>query len=112
MKDNMQLTENEIDILKKYEDRMRTAVYSDYARNIISTDLERLRLIYNKALSVDYKLNKTCASCQLTFLKKLGEWWFNYKTVLKEPEPILIINELENKATNKERCQRKRKKKN
>lgn len=112
----MQLTENEIDILKKYEDRMRTALFSDYSRNIISPDLERLRLIYNKVKSVDYRLNKSCASCQLTFLKKLGEWWFDYKEnsnkVLEEPEPILEINDLQNKATNKKRCQSKRKKKN
>ena len=106
---NMQLTDNEIDIIKRYEDRLRTAVFQDYSRGVISSDLERLRLIYNKVKGIDYNLNKTCASCQLTFLKLLGRWWFAYKEEVldKEPdkvsealEPVLKINDLQKPVTN------------
>lgn len=99
----IQLTDNELDILKKYEDRFRTAVFSEYARNIISTDLDRLLDIYNRVKGIKYKLNKSCSSCQLTFLKLIGRWWFDFKTkVVEQPEPTLIINDLEEEVTNNE----------
>ena len=105
----MKLVDSEINMIKSYEDRLKTAVYSDYARNIISSDLEQLRLIYSKIIGKDYRLNKSCSVCQLNFLKLLGRWWFDNKEtyensiiVVEEPEPILKINQLENKVTNKE----------
>lgn len=107
----MKLTESEINMLRKYEDRMRTAVYSDYSRNIISSDLESLRNIYNKIHNTDYRLNKTCSTCQLNFLRLLGKWYFankeNLITVVKEPEPILEINELGKEVTNKAQSTKK-----
>lgn len=107
----IQLTDNELNILNKYEDRMRTAVYSDYARNCVSSDLDRLLEIYNKVKGINSRLNKSCSSCQLTFLKQIGRWWFEYKEnlnkVVEEPEPILNINELENGVTNNEQITKK-----
>ena len=114
----MKLLDSEINMLRKYEERFRTAVFSDYSRNIISQDLEQLRLIYNKIHNTDYRLNKSCSTCQLNFLKLLGRWWFDNKenlitvqeksfTVVEEPEPILKINELENKVTNNEQSTKK-----
>lgn len=111
---NMQLTDNEIDIILKCEDRLKTAVFADYARNVISSDLERLRQIYSKVIGSDYKLNGSCASCQLSFLKQLGRWWFENKErvlerpvsgsepdkVSEAPEPSLIIKQLEKSVTN------------
>lgn len=111
---NMQLTDNEIDIILKCEDRLKTAVFADYARNLISSDLERLRQIYSKVIGSDYKLNGSCASCQLSFLKQMGRWWFeNKESVLERPvsgsepdkvseapEPELIIKQLEKSVTN------------
>lgn len=108
----MQLTDNEIDVIEKYEDRMRTAVFSGYSRGVISSDLERLRLIYNKVKGIDYSLNKSCAACQLTFLTAFGRWWFenkeriyeerlsNVDKVSEAPEPVLKINDLQKSVTN------------
>lgn len=108
----MQLTDNEIDVIEKYEDRMRTAVFSGYSRGVISPDLERLRLIYNKVKGIDYSLNKSCAACQLTFLTAFGRWWFenkeriyeerlsNVDKVSEAPEPVLKINDLQKSVTN------------
>lgn len=115
----MQLTDNEIDVIEKYEDRMRTAVFSGYSRGVISPDLERLRLIYNKVKGIDYSLNKSCAACQLTFLTAFGRWWFENKErvyeerdseravsgsesgkVSEAPEPVLKINDLQKSVTN------------
>lgn len=108
----MQLTDNEIDVIEKYEDRMRTAVFSGYSRGVISPDLERLRLIYNKVKGIDYSLNKSCATCQLTFLTAFGRWWFenkervyeerlsNVDKVSEAPEPVLKINDLQKSVTN------------
>lgn len=108
----MQLTDNEIDVIERYEDRMRTAVFSGYSRGVISPDLERLRLIYNKVKGIDYSLNKSCATCQLTFLTAFGRWWFenkeriyeerlsNVDKVSEAPEPVLKINDLQKSVTN------------
>lgn len=110
----MQLTDNEIDMILKFEDRLKTAVFADYARNVISNDLERLRQIYSKVIGSDYKLNGSCASCQLNFLKQMGRWWFENKErvlerpvsgsepdkVSEAPEPSLIINDLQKSVTN------------
>ena len=100
----MQLTDNEINIMKRLEDRFRTAVFGDYARNVISSDLDSLLSIYRKVFGSEYRLNKTCASCQLAFLKQIGRWWFSYKEerekVSEAPEPILNIKELEEPVTN------------
>lgn len=108
----MQLTDNEIDVIERYEDRMRTAVFSGYSRGVITPDLERLRLIYNKVKGIDYNLNKSCAACQLTFLTAFGRWWFenkeriyeerlsNVDKVSEAPEPVLKINDLQKSVTN------------
>lgn len=106
----MQLTDNEIDMILKFEDRLKTAVFADYARNVISSDLECLRQIYSKVIGSDYKLNGSCASCQLNFLKQMGRWWFENKErpvsgsepdkVSEAPEPSLIINDLQKSVTN------------
>lgn len=108
----MQLSDNEIDVIEKYEDRMRTAVFSGYSRGVISPDLERLRLIYNKVKGIDYSLNKSCATCQLTFLTAFGRWWFENKERIYEErlsnvdkvsealEPVLKINDLQKSVTN------------
>lgn len=102
----MKLVDSEINMLITYEERFRTAVFSDYSRNIISQDLEQLRLIYSKIIGKEYRLNKSCSTCQLNFLKLLGRWWFDNKEnlirVVGELEPILKINELDDVVTNKE----------
>lgn len=100
----MQLTDNEMNIMKRLEDRFRTAVFGDYARNVISSDLDSLLSIYRKVFGSEYRLNKTCSSCQLAFLKQIGRWWLSYKEeqekVSEAPEPILNIKELEEPVTN------------
>ena len=59
----MKLVDSEINMLITYEERFRTAVFSDYSRNIISQDLEQLRLIYSKIIGKEYRLNKSCSTC-------------------------------------------------
>lgn len=103
----MELLENEIDILKKYEDRLRTAYYSDYSRNVPSTDLNTLRNIYNKVMCTNYQFNMSCSTCQLNFLKRLGKWYFEVYKVVDETEPILNINELDKPVTNNEQITKK-----
>lgn len=86
-------------MLEKYEDRMRTAVGYDYARAVQSRDLDLLLDIWNRHHDTPYRMNKACSSCQLTFLKMLGRWYFDKIKVVKETEPALSINELQDSAT-------------
>lgn len=91
------MTQETIDILTKYEDRMRTAVYSNYTRSITLSDLTKLREAYKELTGVEYSIKGSCSACQLAFLKKLGTIWFERKSV--QLSPTLITNELEETAT-------------
>lgn len=91
------MTQETIDILTKYEDRMRTAVYSNYTRSITLSDLTKLRQAYKELTGVEYSIKGSCSACQLAFLKKLGTIWFERKSV--QLSPTLITNELEETAT-------------
>lgn len=91
------MTQETIDILTKYEDRMRTAVYSNYTRSITLSDLTKLREAYKELTGVEYSIKGSCSACQLAFLKKLGAIWFERKSV--QLSPTLITNELEETAT-------------
>lgn len=93
------MNKEDLAILKKYEDRMRTAVGYDYARAVQSRDLDLLLDIWNRHHDTPYRMNKGCSACQLTFLKMLGRWYFDKIKVVKESEPALSINELQDSAT-------------
>lgn len=111
VKDNMYtLTEQDIKFLDGIAGRIETATKHDYARNLQTSQVEQLKVLYRKMYGTEYVGSSSCSTCQLRLLKKVGEW-LEKRKVHEEPEPVLTINELEVQATNKDKKKTGRKKK-
>ena len=66
--------------LSKYEDRMYTAVYSDYVRNIGSRELTDLISTYNEITNNHLTIsNPSCGVCVLRVFRTIGKYYFDEK---------------------------------
>ena len=66
--------------LSKFEDRMYTAVYSDYVRNIGSRELTDLISTYNEITGNHLTLsNPSCSVCVLRVFRTIGKYYFDEK---------------------------------
>ena len=66
--------------LSKYEDRMYTAVYSDYVRNCSSRELNELISTYNEITNNHLTIsNPSCAVCVLRVFRTIGKYYFEEK---------------------------------
>ena len=95
------MTQDIINILTKYEDRMRTAINSNYIRSITLSDLTKLKAAYKELTGIEYPMNGSCSVCQLRFMQKLGSVWLKKKDEINSVRlsPTLITNELDDTAT-------------
>lgn len=67
-------------ILQKYEDRMYTAVFSDYVRNIGSQELSDLISTYNELTNNHLTIsNPSCSACVLRVFRTIGKFYFAEK---------------------------------
>lgn len=106
----MILSELELKLLEKYEDRMRTS-RSNYVRNLSYIDITKLVEIYNKLTNGNYKMLGNCSVCQLNFFKALDKVYTKYKEQ-KELELNTDIQEVtEEKVTKIKEIKRKKTKK-
>lgn len=96
------MKENNIEYLKKFEDNFNTAIKSNYTRAITSSDKIRMKEILLEETGENFPLSMSCGLCTLKLVKKVGQLYFNSIKETIELEPILNINELENKVTNME----------
>ena len=104
------MTKEDISYLSEFENNFRTAINSNYSRNIIKSKLEKMLEIYKRATGRDYTLCTHCTSSILLFLRLIGEVYFN--AVQKGNETVLETNELQNVVTDKENNKVKRSRKN
>lgn len=104
------LTEQDIKFLDGIAGRIETATKHDYARNLQTSQVEQLKVLYRKMYGTEYVGSSSCSTCQLRLLKKVGEW-LEKRKVHEEPEPVLTINELGEQAANKDKKKTGRKKK-
>ena len=66
--------------LSKYEDRMYTAVFSDYVRNIGSRELNELISTYNEITGNHLTIsNPSCGACVLRVFRTIGKYYFDQK---------------------------------
>lgn len=73
----MTYTKEQRDTLKLYEDRLSTACYHEYARNLSRTAWDDLKRIYRETHNgKDTTLNLGCSHCVLTFLREIGYPYF------------------------------------
>lgn len=71
------INKNDIKFLKQYEDRFRTALNSNYVRNIPSSDVERMTLIYYNVTGNKLGYVANCGSCILSICKSVGRLYFS-----------------------------------
>ena len=66
--------------LSKYEDRMYTAVFSDYVRNCSSRELNELISTYNEITNNHLTIsNPSCGACVLRVFRTIGKYYFDQK---------------------------------
>lgn len=97
------MTKEDLQLLSEYETNFKTAINSNYTRNIVKSKIEKMLEIYKRETGENYILCTHCSSSVLTFLKKIGKLYF--EKVQEGNENNLNINELENivaKMENKE----------
>ena len=85
--------------LSQFENNFKTAINSNYTRNILESQIRRMVEIYEFATGKQYRLCVHCTSSVLAFLKVIGKLYLDQKG----NEPQLNINELENKVTKMEK---------
>ena len=66
--------------LSKFEDRLYTAVFSDYVRNIGSRELTDLISTYNEITGNHLTIsNPSCGACVLRVFRTIGKYYFDQK---------------------------------
>ena len=83
-------TKEELDKLKEFEDRFRSAIDSRYVRNIHPNLLASIKTIYDEASGENYNLNAGCSYCVLTFMSKVGVKYFQDLDKYKENAAKLV----------------------
>lgn len=66
------MTKEQQSILDKYSKAIYTASQHNYARAMSKVALTELQQVYQEVTGEEYKLNYNCASCVLTFLKRVA----------------------------------------
>lgn len=66
--------------LSKFEDRLYTAVFSDYVRNCSSRELNELISTYNEITNNHLTIsNPSCSVCVLRVFRTIGKYYFDQK---------------------------------
>lgn len=77
------LTKEEFEYLSKYEDRLKTAVGSNFVRAVPSGAVHKMREIYSRLIGKTYSMNENCGGCILTLCKKLNTPYNEYKETIE-----------------------------
>lgn len=93
------LTKDDKELLAALETPLKTALESDYARNIGTSKMTALKALYERITGVKYPYTGSCSSCQLRLLKRVAQWVKDHG----EKEPPVITNKLKNKSANKKK---------
>lgn len=75
----MKYTDEQFTILSQYEENLRTATNSNWARNPGRTALGQINDILNAATGVNHRINTWCQQCILTLLRNAGKLYFEDK---------------------------------
>lgn len=70
---------NELKRLEKYEGMFRTAVYHNYAKPVLLTDMDKIERLYELKVENHTKINRGCSRCVLQFLQRVGQIYFESK---------------------------------
>lgn len=95
------MTNKELEFLSEYEQHFKTAINSNYTRNIVKSALEKMLDIYQRESGKPYNLCTHCSTSVLAFLKVIGKMYFDI--VQQRNEPNVIINDLQKTENKKEK---------
>lgn len=73
------LKQEEYEYLKKYEDRLNSAISANYVRAIPSGVVHKMREIYSRLIGQTYSMNENCGACVLALCRKLYKPYEEYK---------------------------------
>lgn len=80
------MTDEQFNILSKWEDNFRTALRSQWARHPGSSALLQIHQIYSALTGTSFRLNTTCQSCVLQELQRVGKLYFAEKEIRAEKQ--------------------------
>ena len=75
----MKFTEEQMTFLAEFEDRMTTAVRSQWCRGLQSYQYEQIYALWREVSGTNIERNPNCASCVLTLLTDVGRAYFAQK---------------------------------
>lgn len=104
------MTKEDLIFLSEFENNFRTAIDSNYSRNIVKSKLEKMLEIYKRVTGRNYSLCTHCTTSILTFLRLIGDVYFDHKNDLVQDgnETNMNINELQKAVTKKENKKKKK----
>lgn len=93
------MLEEDYEFLKQFENNFRTAIHSNYTRNIVESNLKKMVAIYEKEIGKPYKLCFHCGTVIVNFLKDLGAIYFKVQEGIEDNMKIKYLDEtVTNKA--------------
>lgn len=72
----MKLTQNELEIVGRWEKNLRTAIRAKYLRHVGRAAIEIMIPIYERATGYRVRVNSNCGACVLDFLQRMGAVYF------------------------------------
>lgn len=95
-------TQEELEYLKQYEGKFKTAIKSNYSRSIPKKDLETMVDIYKRITNKNVVICYHCTASIVGLLRDLGNLYMKEIEVRQGNETVLVVNELEKTVTNME----------
>ena len=89
----MRLTDEQFQILSKYETQLRTAVKARWARFPGTAALHEIHRIQFEVIKKKTALNTSCSSCVLRLLTDMGYIYFADKTEREEKSRVQVSDE-------------------
>lgn len=88
-----ELTKEQYDYLKQFDNRFITATKSDYCRNVQKKDVIKIKEIYEYIIEQEYRVNPSCGTCILNLIRKVAPIYFGYEEskINKDKEDSGII---------------------
>ena len=94
------MTKEDLEYLEKYEGNFKTAINSNYTRNVTHTALDKMLEIYHKETGKTFTLCKSCSSSVMAFLKVIGKIYLDQKgkeSVVKDSALHVTVTDTVNK---------------
>lgn len=80
----------QMEILKEHEQQLFRATYQDYYRSTNTKLLEQFKQMYDSVSKEPWTGNWSCGHCVLSFLKAVGNIYFNTKKQIEEKASQLV----------------------